>query len=102
MARHMVVGITLAAVLGISAVAGAEDGERRGSAPPGTSQDGSRPDQGAIKGGSIEGTKGADRVRERSRNDQRCRDLEGTLREQCVTDARKAKGSEPAGERRTP
>lgn len=101
-ARHGLVGLALAAVLGVSAAASVENGERRGSAPPGTSQDGSRPDEGAIKGGSIEGTKGADKVRERSRSDERCRDLEGTLREQCVADARNSKGSEPGGKRSSP
>jgi len=97
-ARHGLLGIALAAVLGVSAAAGVENGERRGSAPPGTSQDGSRPDEGAIKGGSIEGTKGVDKVRERSRSGERCRDLEGTLREQCMADARRSKGSEPGGQ----
>ena len=100
-ARHGLVGIALAAVLGVSAAAGVENGERHGSSPAGTSQDGSRPDEGAIKGGSIEGTKGADKVRER-RSDERCRDLEGTLREQCVADARNSKGSEPGGKRSSP
>lgn len=102
MARHMVVGLALAAVLGISAAMGAENGERRGSAPPGTSQDGSRPDEGAIKGGSIDGTKGADKALERSREVERCRDLEGTLREQCVADARKRERSDPGRERSDP
>jgi hypothetical protein len=102
MARHIVVGIALAAVLGMSGAMGAENGERRGSAPPGTSQDGSRPDEGAIKGGSIDGTKGADKARERSREVERCRDLEGTLREQCVADARKRERSDPRQERGAP
>ena len=102
MARHFVVGIALAAVLGMSGAMGAENGERRGSAPPGTSQDGSRPDEGAIKGGSIDGTKGGDKARERNREVERCRDLEGTLREQCVADARKSKGSQPGGKGSSP
>ena len=102
MARHCVVGIALAAVLGMSGAMGAENGERRGTAPPGTSQDGSRPDEGAIKGGSIDGAKGADEARERNREVERCRDLEGTLREQCVADARNRDRSDPGHERRAP
>lgn len=65
----------------------------RGSMPPGTSQDGSGAAEGAIKGGSIAPGESAgvpdDRAlttpSERALN--RCKDLEGTLREQCFKDA---------------
>lgn len=67
----------------------AADGERRGSAPPGTGQDGSRPAEGAIKGGSMEAQK-KDGASEPTREELvRCRDLTGTLRAQCLADARK-------------
>jgi hypothetical protein len=76
----------------------------RGSTPPGTSQDGSSAAEGAIKGGSIApgesaGVPDAAPVpktpSERAVN--RCRDLEGTLREQCFKDAAGAStgGSRP-------
>lgn len=52
--------------------------ERRGSIPPGTAADGSRPADGAIKGGSaiLPGERGG--VPE-----SRCSELSGTLREEC-------------------
>ncbi len=67
----------------------------RGSTPPGTSQDGTAPSEGAIKGGSIlpgetgglpnETTKApsTDRLK-------RCYELSGTLREQCLLQERGA------------
>jgi hypothetical protein len=81
----------LAIAGGLSAPAtwAADGEERRGSAPPGTSQDGSRPNEGAIKGGSIEPKRGDDSRLERHQEIERCRDLQGTLRQQCVADARK-------------
>lgn len=72
----------------------------RGSTPPGLSQDGARPAEGAIKGGSIApGESGGMPRKDGARRDgkeaaaggaasrlQRCYQLEGTLREQCLTD----------------
>lgn len=64
----------------------------RGTTPPGMSQDGSRPAEGAIKGGSIRpGESGgqpntggsAPSSEERL---QRCEQLEGKLREDCLKD----------------
>src|SRR5690349_14942022 len=64
----------------------------RGNTPPGMSQDGSRPADGAIKGGSIRpGESGgqpntggtAPSTQERV---QRCEQLEGKLREDCLKD----------------
>jgi hypothetical protein len=57
----------------------------RGSIPPGTSQDGSRPADGAIKGGAIlpgetAGVPGK----------AKCEDLTGTLREDCLKQEREA------------
>ena len=57
----------------------------RGSNPPGTSQDGSRPADGAIKGGAIlpgetAGVPGK----------AKCEDLTGTLREDCLKQEREA------------
>lgn len=55
--------------------------ERRGSTPPGMSQDGSRPSDGAIQGGAITpgGAASAPDV-------SRCKELKGALREQCLRD----------------
>ena len=57
----------------------------RGSLPPGTSQDGSRPADGAIKGGAIlpgetAGVPGK----------AKCEELTGTLREDCLKQEREA------------
>jgi hypothetical protein len=68
----------------------------RGSTPPGLSQDGARPAEGAIQGGSIapgekggmpqkDVGKGATAGGSASRV-QRCYELEGSLREQCLAD----------------
>jgi hypothetical protein len=63
----------------VSPVSGQEG--QRGSIPPGTSRDGSAPGDGALKGGAIlPGAKASDR----------CKDLSGTLREDCLRQARDA------------
>lgn len=63
----------------------------RGSIPPGSSQDGSRPADGAIKGGSIlpgesggvpDASAGASAPSERAIS--RCMELKGTLRADCL------------------
>lgn len=68
----------------------------RGSTPPGISQDGSSPSDGAIKGGSIQPGESSGMpsplppsAEERAR---RCYELSGTLREQCLKDADAATG----------
>ena len=55
--------------------------EPRGSVPPGTAADGSRPADGAIKGGSIQPGETGGLPDERAR---RCKELSGTLREDCL------------------
>jgi hypothetical protein len=55
----------------------------RGNTPPGMSQDGSGPADGAIKGGSIR--PGEERL-------QRCEQLHGKLREECLAGERGAAG----------
>ena len=71
----------------------------RGSTPPGASQDGSRPADGAIKGGSIlpgeqSGVPGK----------AKCEELNGTLREDCLKQEREAGtgGTQDPGVRGTP
>lgn len=83
------VACLLAACSGPSPAQNAE----RGSAPPGTSQDGSSAPEGAIKGGSIEPGESSGvpanapplppSAEERAK---RCYELSGTLREQCLKD----------------
>ena len=67
-------------------------GDGRGSMPPGTSADGSRPADGAIKGGSIvpgerAGMPDGPQYGQRAK---RCDELGGTLREQCLLDEQSA------------
>ena len=85
----------LAGMLLAPAAPGAEGEGKRASTPPGVSQDGSRPSEGAIKGGSIDVRQGAAGPRKEI---DRCRDLEGTLRVQCLEDARKEEGKHPASQ----
>ena len=93
--RRVLAVLGIAGVLVAPAALGAEPDERRGSVPPGTSQDGSGPSEGAIKGGSIERKKDDERTLDPKTSSsvgpeiERCRDLEGTLRSQCLADARK-------------
>lgn len=80
----------LAMVLFAPAAPGAEEDDgKRASTPPGVSRDGSRPSEGAIKGGSLAGKKDREGAAGADVGIDRCRDLEGTLRTQCVEDARK-------------
>jgi hypothetical protein len=84
--------VSLVGMLGAPAVWAAEGDERRGSVPPGTSQDGSGPSAGAIKGGSIDSKEAAETDSKRQPEAARCRDLTGALRDQCMADARKDAG----------
>ena len=81
--------------LAVSTAALAQTGEQRGSTPPGTAQDGSRPADGAIKGGTIAPGESAGMP---TRKPERCYELSGTLREDCLKREREA----GAGETRLP
>jgi len=73
----------------------------RASTPPGASQDGSRPADGAIKGGSIQPGETGGLPDERVR---RCKELSGTLREDCLKkeqDASTGAGAPDKGGART-
>jgi hypothetical protein len=77
----------LVAVLGVTTSAAfgqAGEGEKRGSIPLGTSQDGSGPSDGALKGGLLKPAMGASKDPVRDAN--RCKELSGTLREDCLKD----------------
>jgi hypothetical protein len=60
------------------------EGEKRGSIPVGTSQDGSGPSDGALKGGTLKPDVGASK--EPLRDVNRCKELSGALREECLLD----------------
>jgi hypothetical protein len=88
------------ALVFLSPLAVAQTGDAtRGNTPPGMSQDGSRPADGAIKGGSIlpgeqSGVPGK----------AKCEELNGTLREDCLKQEREAGtgGTQDPGVRGTP
>ena len=80
---------------------------KRGSTPPGASQDGARPAEGAIQGGTLApGESGGtpDPARSGSaaaggtsaKRLERCYQLEGSLREQCLADEASRTGAGPA------
>jgi hypothetical protein len=90
MRRAAIIALFLSAVPAFAQTTGEP---ARGNTPPGMSQDGSRPADGAIKGGSIRpGESGgqpntggtAPSTDERL---QRCQQLDGKLREDCLKDA---------------
>ena len=57
----------------------------RGSLPPGSAADGSRPQDGAIQGGSIlPGERGGVPESAPATRIERCQELSGRLREQCL------------------
>lgn len=87
MASRPSVFLVMAAVAGVALAQAPGDG-RRGSTPPGMSQDGSRPSDGAIQGGAIP-TEGAPGAADLSR----CKELKGALREQCLRDLATSAGN---------
>src|SRR5688500_16905227 len=90
--------IIAAAALWAAGHALAQNGERA-STPPGQSQDGAAPSHGAIKGGTIlPGETGG--TPDRAKNEARCDELLGTLREECLERQREtaAGGTKPPSE----
>ena len=76
------VRLALAAALLVfaTALAAQAPGAARGGIPPGSAADGSRPSDGAIRGGVQDRLPIEERV-------NRCKDLKGELRDQCLRDA---------------
>jgi hypothetical protein len=94
------------AVLAFPSAVWSEEGQR-GSIPPGASRDGSAPSDGALKGGAIlPGETGGmpDAHAEREKRERRCKQLAGTLREDCLRQGREAAAgaSGEASDARTP
>jgi hypothetical protein len=73
----------LVGTLAATPALGAQSEPGRSSVPPGKSVDGAPPLGGAIVGGSIERGENKSAAAEA----ERCRDLEGTLKAQCLRDA---------------
>ena len=102
--------IRLLAATSLLACAGwafAQATEPRGNTPPGTSRDGAGPGDGAITGGSIApgeqgGVPGRDATSTRAEKLQRCRELDGQLREQCMRDAESAESGASVPPMRAP
>ena len=72
----------------LAGAAYAQNGERA-STPPGMSQDGAKPQDGALKGGSILPGERSGLPDERKMR-ERCEELSGTLREDCLKQQRDA------------
>ena len=94
------------AALAFASEAWPEEG-RRGSIPPGQSRDGAAPSGGALKGGAILPGETAGMPDERGKREdleQRCKELAGTLREDCLKQGRDAApgASGEASDTRTP
>jgi len=84
----MTAAIVLLGFAGVASAQAQGGEENRGSLPPGTTTDGSRPGDGAINGGSIlpgesDGLPGAARG-DSSERLRRCQELSGTLRDDCL------------------
>jgi hypothetical protein len=94
--RHDMRTLLAVLLLGFAGLAlgqssGGEEG--RGSTPPGTARDGSRPSDGAIKGGSIlpgESAGVPDSKLPSGQARERCKELTGSLREECLRHERDA------------
>ena len=90
--RTLVLAVLLSSTAAFAQTAG---DATRGNTPPGMSQDGSKPADGAIKGGSILPGEGAgvpkkDPTTGATQGQQRCDELSGVLREQCLEKERSA------------
>jgi len=93
----------LLAVCAGSALAQPRSDDVRGTVPPGSAADGSRPADGAIKGGSIlPGEVGGlpspgrgPTTPSAGSSASRCQQLTGSLREQCLIDEQSASGGAP-------
>jgi hypothetical protein len=91
--------LALALSLAVSASALAQTAPR-GTVPPGTAGDGSRPSDGAIKGGTIlPGERGGtpDSAATPERRVARCNELSGTLRDDCLRREQDASTGESRG-----
>ena len=96
--RTLILAVLLSSTAAFAQTAG---DATRGNTPPGMSQDGSRPADGAIKGGSIvpgekAGIPDSAPAVGKSERLSRCDELSGLLREQCLDKERSAAGGSSA------
>ena len=80
---HLGMVVALAGAASLAVAQTAEEPEKRGSIPIGTSQDGSGPSHGALIGGS---TERLDVSKTPARAIDRCKELIGALQEECIKD----------------
>jgi hypothetical protein len=86
--------VAFACVAGLALAQG--PGER-GSSPPGSSRDGGRPADGAIRGGSV-APPDAGNSQTAERDAARCNELSGALRDQCLRDLGSAGSTRSPGQ----
>jgi hypothetical protein len=96
--RPLILAFLLSATAAFAQTAG---DATRGNTPPGQSQDGSGPADGAIKGGSIlpgeaAGVPNKDSTTGATQRLKRCDELKGVLREDCLDKERSAAGGSSA------
>ena len=96
--RLLILVLSLCPIL---ALAQARDATR-GNTPPGMSQDGSGPADGALKGGSIVPGERAGMPESSDARLKRCQELSGTLRQQCLDKERSAAGGSSAPRKNDP
>ncbi|HEY3075466.1 MAG TPA: hypothetical protein VGJ74_09860 [Burkholderiales bacterium] len=90
--RTLILAVLLSSTAAFAQTAG---DATRGNTPPGKSQDGSGPADGAVKGGSIlpgeaAGVPNKDSTTAATERLKRCDELRGTLREDCLEKERNA------------
>lgn len=79
--------LAVLAVLSVFSIAAAAQTDSRGAVPPGSAADGSRPQDGAIQGGTIlPGERGGvpQNAPGPERRIAKCHELSGTLRDECL------------------
>jgi hypothetical protein len=96
--RTLILAVLMSASAAFAQTAG---DATRGNTPPGKSQDGSGPADGAVKGGSIlpgeaAGVPNKDSTTGATERLKRCDELRGTLREDCLEKERSAAGGTSA------
>src|SRR5262245_61405923 len=82
--RLLWMAVALAGAAPIALAQTGNEPEKRRSIPIGTSQDGSGPSDGALKGGSTERALDVGKSPQRAVN--RCNELKGALQEECIRD----------------
>lgn len=83
---RMIAVIALLSLAGLASAQAPGNEDTRGSVPPGSAADGSRPGDGAIKGGSIVPGEsgGMPNAAPSAERDRRCNELSGSLRDDCL------------------